>query len=545
MYSRDPTDEEKQGIIINGVWGLGKYAVDGIVEPHTYVVSRDIPGTILEKKQPVQQDMLICSLDAGVIDTRVPDYIRRMPCLTEKQVITLAGYALVLEKHYGKPQDIEWALDLNDNLLILQARPLRIVAEKRSRPIPTVLEGYKVLIDNGQIACKGVGAGKVYLINKEEDLKNFPEGAVLVAKHTSPKFVTVMNKASAIIADVGSPTGHMASLAREYNVPTIVNTETAMKTLEPGQTITVDAISRNIYEGCIDELVAASKSENPFKDTSVFKILREVLKSIVPLNLIYPEDERFMPEFCETFHDITRFAHEMAMNEMFKISDSRDLTRGVAVKLEVVLPLEIYVIDLGGGVKYGTDKFTPDNIRSIPMNALLKTMMSMEWPGPPPINVKGFLTVIAQTSMQPRSHEALWEPSFAILSKEYMNFTIRLGYHLQTIEAYAGDNINDNYIRFLFKGGGASTDRRTRRTRLIKELLEKIDFSIDRTGDVLDARITKYDRASIEKKLSTLARLTVYTKQLDMTLFNDAMVDWYVKEFVKKHYAEEEKPDRT
>jgi pyruvate,water dikinase len=541
MYSRDPTDEEKQGIIINGVWGLGKYAVDGIVEPHTYVVSRDIPGTILEKKQPVQQDMLICSLDAGVIDTRVPDYIRRMPCLTEKQVTTLAGYALVLEKHYGKPQDIEWALDLNDNLLILQARPLRIVAEKRSRPIPTVLEGYKVLIDNGQIACKGVGAGKVYLINKEEDLKNFPEGAVLVAKHTSPKFVTVMNKASAIIADVGSPTGHMASLAREYNVPTIVNTETAMKTLEPGQTITVDAISRNIYEGRIDELVASSKSENPFKDTSVFKILREVLKSIVPLNLIYPEDERFAPEFCETFHDITRFAHEMAMNEMFKISDSRDLTRGVAVKLEVVLPLEIYVIDLGGGVKYGTDKVTPDNIRSIPMNALLKTMMSMEWPGPPPINVKGFLTVIAQTSMQPRSHESLWEPSFAILSKEYMNFTIRLGYHLQTIEAYAGDNINDNYIRFLFKGGGASTDRRIRRTRLIKELLEKIDFSIGRTGDVLDARITKYDRASIEKKLSTLARLTVYTKQLDMTLFNDAMVDWYVKEFVKKHYAEEEK----
>jgi pyruvate,water dikinase len=541
MYSRDPTDEEKQGIIINGVWGLGKYAVDGIVEPHTYVVSRDIPGTILEKKQPVQQDMLICSLDAGVIDTRVPDYIRRMPCLTEKQVTTLAGYALVLEKHYGKPQDIEWALDLNDNLLILQARPLRIVAEKRSRPIPTVLEGYKVLIDNGQIACKGVGAGKVYLINKEEDLKNFPEGAVLVAKHTSPKFVTVMNKASAIIADVGSPTGHMASLAREYNVPTIVNTETAMKTLEPGQTITVDAISRNIYEGRIDELVASSKSENPFKDTSVFKILREVLKSIVPLNLIYPEDERFAPEFCETFHDITRFAHEVAMNEMFKISDSRDLTRGVAVKLEVVLPLEIYVIDLGGGVKYGTDKVTPDNIRSIPMNALLKTMMSMEWPGPPPINVKGFLTVIAQTSMQPRSHESLWEPSFAILSKEYMNFTIRLGYHLQTIEAYAGDNINDNYIRFLFKGGGASTDRRIRRTRLIKELLEKIDFSIGRTGDVLDARITKYDRASIEKKLSTLARLTVYTKQLDMTLFNDAMVDWYVKEFVKKHYAEEEK----
>jgi len=112
-------------------------------------------------------------------------------------------------------------------------------------------------------------------------------------------------------------------------------------------------------------------------------------------------------------------------------------------------------------------------------------------------------------------------------------------YHIQTIEAYAGDNINDNYARFLFKGGGASSDRRVRRTRLIKEILEMTDFDVKRTGDVLDARVTKYDKATILKKLSLLARLTAYTKQLDMTLFNDAMVDWYIKEFVNKYYTED------
>ncbi|MDO9566025.1 MAG: PEP/pyruvate-binding domain-containing protein [Candidatus Desulfaltia sp.] len=538
MYSHDPTDAEKNNIIINAVWGLGKYAVDGTVSPNIYVVSRDESKTILEKTTPVQKVMLKCNSEEGTVEVDVPEEKRATSCLTDDQIKFLADYALALEKHYDRPQDIEWALDENNNFLILQTRSLRILKEKPVKNIQTITKNHKILIDKGQIACKGVGAGKVFIINKEEDLEKFPEGAVLVAKHTSPQFVTVMNKTSAIVIDVGSLTGHMATLAREYKIPTLLNTEVAMKTLKADTEVTVDAFNGNIYEGRIDELVEAGKRENHFKDTTVFKVLRELLKNIVPLNLIYPEDEKFSPDYCETFHDITRFSHEAAMREMFKIVDNPDINKREAVKLEVKIPLEIYVIDLGGGIKSDSKKITPDHILSIPMNALLKGMMAIEWPGPPPINVKGFLSVIADTTMQPRSEKLLWKPSFAIISREYMNFNIMLGYHIQTIEAYAGDNINDNYARFLFKGGGASLDRRTRRTRLIKEILEMMDFSVKRTGDVLDARITKYNKSTILKKLDILARMTAYTKQLDMTLFNDAMVDWYVKEFVDKYYKE-------
>lgn len=537
MYSRDPTDAEKDNIIINAVWGLGKYAVDGTVSPNIYVVSRNEPRTILEKTTPAQEVMLKCNSREGTVELEVPEEKRETSCLIDDQIKFLADYALVLEKHYDRPQDIEWALDENNNFFILQTRTLRILKEKPVKNIQTITKGHKILIDKGQIACKGIGAGKVFFINKEEDLEKFPEGAVLVAKHTSPRFVTVMNKASAIVSDVGSPTGHMSSLAREYKIPTLLNTETAMKTLEADKEVTVDAVNGNIYEGRINELVEAGKRDNPFKDTAVFKLLSELLKNIVPLSLIYPEDEKFSPDYCETFHDITRFSHEVAMKEMFKIVDSPNISKREAVKLEVKIPLEIYVIDLDGGIKGDSKKITPDHILSMPMNALLKGMMAIEWPGPPPINVKGFLSVIASTTMQPHSEKLLWEPSFAIISREYMNFNIRLGYHIQTIEAYAGDNINDNYARFLFKGGGASLDRRARRTRLIKEILEMTDFSVKRTGDVLDARITKYDKLTILKKLGILARMTAYTKQLDMTLFNDAMVDWYIKEFVNKYYT--------
>jgi pyruvate,water dikinase len=289
--------------------------------------------------------------------------------------------------------------------------------------------------------------------------------------------------------------------------------------------------------------VEAGEKKTPFKDTPVLKMLGAVLKSIVSLTMVSPDHVRFKPEFCQTYHDIIRFAHEKAMDEMFKISDSPDIGRGVAVKLKVRLPLDIYVIDLGGGVENGRKKLTPDNIRSIPMNALLRAMIATEWPGPPPLDVKGFLTVVTHTATDPESQRALQEPSYAFIAKEYMNFSINLGYHMQTIEAYAGDNINDNYIRFFIKGGGASLDRRARRTRLIKDILEKMDFTVERTEDVLDARLTRHERSTIEEKLRALARLTAHTKQLDMTLFNDAIVDWYVKEFFKKHYAAEEKSD--
>jgi pyruvate,water dikinase len=537
MYSRDPNNAENDNIIINAVWGLGKYAVDGTVNPNIYIISREVPRVILEKITPAQEVMLKCNSKEGTVEVEVPEEKRATSCLTDDQIKFLADYALVLEKHYDRPQDIEWAFDENNNFFILQTRPLRILKEKSIKNIKTITKGHNVLIDNAKIACKGIGAGKVFFIKKDEDLEKFPEGAVLVAKHTSPRFVTVMNKTSAIVADVGSPTGHMATLAREYKIPTLLNTIIAMKTLEADKEITVDAINGNIYEGRIDELVEAGKMDNSFKDTAVFRILRELLNNIVPLNLIHPDSEKFSPDYCETFHDIIRFAHEVSMREMFKIVDSPDISKRESVKLDVKIPLEIYVIDLGGGIKSDSKKITPDHILSIPMNALLKGMMAIEWPGPPPLNVKGFMSVVASTAMQPRSEKLLWEPSFAIISREYMNFNIRLGYHIQTIEAYAGDNINDNYARFLFKGGGASLDRRARRTRLIQEILEMIDFSVKRTGDVLDARITKYDKSTILKKLGILARMTAYTKQLDMTLFNDAMVDWYFKEFVNKYHT--------
>jgi pyruvate,water dikinase len=163
-------------------------------------------------------------------------------------------------------------------------------------------------------------------------------------------------------------------------------------------------------------------------------------------------------------------------------------------------------------------------------------MTEMRWPGPRPVDAKGFFGMIAQTASIPEEQlSQMGEKSFAILSGNYMSFSIRLGYHFSMIEAYAGENMNDNYIKFFFKGGGAVRDRKLRRVRLIKEILKKIGFKVNVTEDVISAIITKYKQHAIEEKLYILGKLTAYTKQLDMVMYNEDVTDMFIEDFIRDH----------
>jgi pyruvate,water dikinase len=539
MYTRDPNNPETDYILINAVYGLTKAVVDGTLSSDTYTVSRYPQGTILKRKIVNKVKMLICMEDGGIEEVPVPEERREKPCLTDEKIKILAEYGIVLEKHYGLPQDIEWAVGVDGKIYILQSRPLRTFEYPGlpSAVPPTRIEGYNILLAKGIIASKGVGYGKAFILKEDKDLKDFPEGSVLVAKHTNPRYVTIMDRASAIVTDVGSATGHMGSLAREYQVPTILDTEVATSVIQHGMEITVDAISCNIYEGKVDKLIEyARKKKEPFKDTHLFKTLEKVLKWIVPLNLTDPQSEDFRPENCKTFHDITRFAHEMAMQGMFSIGEDRAVEEIEAVALEAGIPINVHMLDLDGGIRENLKKATPEDIYSLPFSAILKGMKSMKWPEPRPSDAKGLLGMIAHTASLPEEQlQEMGKSSFAVVSKNYMNFSIRLGYHFSLIEAYAGENINDNYIKFFLKGGGASQDRRLRRVRLITKILRHMCFRVTTKEDLIDAILTKYKQATIEERLIILGKLIVYTKQLDMALYNDAITDMYLDQFLKEH----------
>lgn len=535
IYTRDPNNPRDDILIISCVRGLGKSVVEGVISPETYVILKTTLQ-IISKSIPVQKTMVVSKTDADVEVISLSDDMIGRPCLSEEYIRTLARYAIAIENYYEYPQDIEWAIDKDNIPYILQSRPLMILTEDIKTPFPSDIEGYRILIDKGIIACKGIGFGKAYLVRKEEDLQDFPEGAVLIAKHTSTKFVAVMNKASAIVTDIGAATVHMATVAREFQVPTIVDTEIATDVIQNGQEITVDAINCVVYEGRVKELSdIAEKKERYFRKTKLFKDIENILKWVIPLNLVSPDDERFKPEFCDTLHDIIRFAHQKAMHEMFKIS--RELPEDVgAVRLVAGIPLHIYILDLGEGIEGVPEKLRPEHIRSIPLKAFLRGLMSVTWPEPRHVDMKGFLGMMAHTASIPEFElEQMGEKSFTFISREYMNFSIRLGYHLSVVEAYTGENINDNYIRFLFKGGGADTERRLRRVRLISEILKNMNFYVKATEDNLEAIITKYKRAHLDERLETLGRLTVYTKQMDAIMYDDATTELYLEEFIRDH----------
>jgi len=346
-----------------------------------------------------------------------------------------------------------------------------------------------------------------------------------------------MHQAAAIITDAGSPTGHMALLAREFQVPTIINTGEATKIFQPNQEVTVDANYNNVYQGIIRELLdAAETRKDDLSDSPVFQALREVVKKVVPLNLINPQEKSFAPESCRTIHDIVRYAHEFSMREMFQLTTA-EIKSGEVVDLESPLPFKVWILDLGGGLKRGwRRKVRPEHVVSLPFKAFWQGLTAMRWPEAKPAGVKSLSSVFVKGEEEVAQGESPWQDqSYVVLSHNYMNFSIRLGYHLSTVEAYVSDQINDNYITFIFRGGGSTPERRERRARLIEAIIDRIDLNYQRKGDLIEARVAKYPQEEMARRLVLLGKLTLYTKQLDMVLFSEGIVDWYIKDFLREH----------
>ncbi|MBW1895633.1 MAG: pyruvate, water dikinase, partial [Deltaproteobacteria bacterium] len=471
IYSRDPASPEEDAVLINAVWGLGAYAVGGVVPTVNYRVSGDGAKKISYEQTGRQEVMLVGRPDGDTHEVPVPEEWLGKSCLSEEQVSHLASYARKAEAHFGQPQDMEWAVDEEGRFYTLQSRTLRIAASAMSahEGSMTVAKGQKILLEQGTIACRGVGAGPVYVVNSNEDLANFPEGGVLVVKHTHPEYAVVLRKAAAVVSDIGTVLGHLATVAREYNVPAIFNTNEATMVLKNGMQVTVDAIYANVYEGVVKEVVREGKRTESVEVSPVLKQLRDILQMIVPLNLTDPRSPDFAPKGCQTLHDITRFAHEVSLQAMFDLSKDSHFADRSTKQLVCEVPMQWWVIDLEDGFKEGVKgkKVRIEDIVSVPMRAIWEGMTALPWKGPPPVDTKGFLSIMfgatMDPSMDPSVRKRFVDKNYIIISKHFVNLSSRLGFHFSTTEAYVGDNPNENYVSFIFKGGAADVDRRVRR----------------------------------------------------------------------------------
>lgn len=542
-YSHDPVNLMQETQVINGVWGLGRYIVDGLVNPDLWVFTREEKPELIRRRPAVKERMLTIDEAGELADRPVPEALQRQYCISDNEVQALAEMVMRLEAHYGDYQDIEWAKARDGRLIFLQSRPLDTRSGSANTPKPPKLENHVLLLEGGEVAYPGVGFGPVIMPRTPEDLIQFPKGGILVATHSSAEYATIMDKAQAVLTQTGGITGHMATICREFRVPTLLNVPKLMQTLKPGMEVTVDAFSGLVYEGKAEELLPLRLSIEPVRllDTPVHTLLRQVTRHILPLNLTDPSSAQFSPSGCKTVHDVMRFVHEKSYQEMFAISDTAFSAGGVALKLRAPLPIDLYLIDLDNGtsVSPSARTVTPEEITSAPMKALLKGMLLPEvmFRKPRPINMGGFLSVMGQQMGNPKGGDARFgDNSYAIISDRYMNFSSRVGYHYSVLDSYCGATVSKNYIAFSFQGGAAGEVRRVRRIRAIAMVLEELGFSVTIQGDMVKSRFQKYPKEEIEDRLDQLGRLLQVTRQMDMLMVNDESVLRFKDDFMNAVY---------
>jgi pyruvate,water dikinase len=546
LFTARSSADHGETMLVNAVFGLGRLAVEGKISPDSYLLDRST-GQVIAQTLSAKTARLVPREGGGTDEQAVPENLVSRPCLDAGSLKTLWEWGLKLEKHFGMPQEVEWAMDEDGELYLLQTRALRTL-EEQERKKTTPLAAHRLLLEGGLAASPGVGSGPVALIRSEKDLAQFPRGSVLVAPQALPKFVQVMDKAAAIVTDIGGVTGHMAVLAREFKVPTLVDTQMATKTLGQGQEITVDADYQRIYEGQVEELLEESlRKGSRLTDNPTVRKLKQVLKLISPLYLTDPQSDAFSPRSVRTLHDITRFAHEMAIQEMLNLSMREETRHLQAIRIKTALPLNLNVLDLGGGLSEAVmdrkeESSSPDNILSIPFRAMWRGMTypAISWAGPIGINAKGLLSVMTQAATRPE--EDFQDKTLAILSRNYLNFSSRLGYHFSTVDAYCGEARNDNYITFVFQGGAADRIRRQRRARFIGTVLERLGFEVLVKDDRVRAQCRKYSCSMTEEKLEHLGRLMGCYRQLDMAMADDDAVEWYTESFLSGNYSFRREP---
>ncbi|MEC9357645.1 MAG: phosphoenolpyruvate synthase [Pseudomonadota bacterium] len=265
LFTMDTESGFRDAVFVTASYGLGEAVVQGAVNPDEFYVYKPAleagRPAVLRRTVGAKAKKMVYTADKTLgktvefVDVPVAD--RQLFCLSDEEVSELARYAVIIEKHYGRPMDIEWGKDgLDGKLYILQARPETV----QSRASTTVLKRYKLkdkgpLLSTGRAIGQKIGAGKVRILDSIEQMNRVQKGDVLVTDMTDPDWEPVMKRASAIVTNRGGRTCHAAIIARELGIPAVVGCGDATELLKDGIEVTVSCAegdTGNIYEGLID-----------------------------------------------------------------------------------------------------------------------------------------------------------------------------------------------------------------------------------------------------------------------------------------------------
>ena len=520
--------------------GLGDALVSGSAEPWVARVARRLPTQVLD-----------VSGGTGVE-------------LGQSALSELVLTGLVLESVFGRPQEVEWALDREQRLFVLQSRtynaaPGPLPGDEVVRPDgaqdPCAPGGpcdpdAQALATGLSLVAPGRGCGPVHQLKGAADIARIPAGCVLAVDTLTPALTRCVDRVAAVVARVGSRASHFASVAREAGLPVLSGLEDMHARLPEGLLVTVDATvaatvdasgaasGGRILVGCAQSLLEGPRRKQGEERQRLAKRFADLARQTCHLALTDPEAPDFAPAGCASLHDLVRFCHEKAVAEMVGLGEAEDSDRsgrclGKARRLCSDLPLALYLLDLGGGLEptAGKDDIAPEGIASLPMQALWQglarsgepwqdTGFSCDWQEFDRISAGIFRKDSRQLA------------SYALLSADYLHLLVRFGYHFAVLDSLCGQRAEANYVAFRFKGGGGLPEQRLLRIGFISQVLSAGGFVVRVRGDMLDARLSRAEAGAVRRALILLGRLLVRTQRMDMGLADEAQAACLAEEFL-------------
>ncbi len=263
IFSKNPLKNDGN-IIIEAVFGLGEGIVSGMISPDHYVLNSKLD--LVDRKIADKKIALTRSSSGKTEEVKLSSEISNREVLNGHELKILGQHAMRLEEHYGKPQDIEFAID-KDGIFVVQSRPIT------TKVLENVQEIEGNVLVSGLAASPGVASGIVRIVHSLSELSKVTKGNVLVTKMTNPDMVVAMSKSSAIVTDEGGATSHAAIVSREMGIPAVVGTKNSTERLRDGQLVTVDGFTGRIFDGKTIEKKVEIKPVVPTKHTKIKTIV--------------------------------------------------------------------------------------------------------------------------------------------------------------------------------------------------------------------------------------------------------------------------------
>ena len=315
-----------------------------------------------------------------------------------------------------------------------------------------------MLLRGALAASRGVACGHVYHHLDLSLGEEVPAGVVLVVPHTPPSLGGLVPRMAAVVSAGGSPTGHMATVAREFGVPCLVAVENAFRVLEPGALVTVDGWEGTVWEGEVRELMPARES-SPTRAPGAGSGAGPGGEAADPRGPAHPHGPTspdFQPANCRTLHDIARFVHQRSMAEMFEVDALSRQERSQARLLAWRFPMEVLIVDLGGGLAGAAgNTVQQEEIVSVPLLALLEGMGDprLRCAGPVGFDLKGFISVVVRSAPMT---SATVTPPMRCAGAISSTSARRLAYHFARVEAICGESLKSRLrsIPLLRRRGG-------------------------------------------------------------------------------------------